>query len=468
MVSRISKKILSIGLILVSLLLLSSCEVNHYHEYNNHYYGVSDDVQINEVFKILNQHYYEKLPIDISQLSSVDEIFLYTDRYTYIYEVDTRSIDQGSAYVGVGITIQEHKDGLLVTKVNTNIEANKDVYAGDIITHINDTKLEGLDFSEKTQLLRGELDETRVIKITRINQEVTVTLTLVSVATPSVTFKYFNDIKIGYIKIDRFEGDTHVYFNESLQTLENLGMENLIIDVRDNGGGYLNATVEILRNFVYGNEPFVYVYYSKANYREAYRPNKSAKKPYEIITLINTNSASASEMLAGTLMQYDYKSFGDVSYGKDLFQGSVALTTFGENMRISMTMGYWILKDDTTVRGGIQPNINHVESGVRMFNQPILNKVYEKGHATSALLVYQYLLSQKVEGSFEFGLFDSNLEQMILTYQQENNIELTGKLDIDTQTSLIDFYRELINDVEYDNLLNGAIKYINENWTFNN
>ena len=102
------------GLVVV---VLSSCTVQFTNP-NTNYQNRSVNPQVNEVFDILKELYYEDLPLDLTKIDTLDELLAYVDPYTYVYEADTRSIETGETYVGVGLTIQEHADGLLVTDVN--------------------------------------------------------------------------------------------------------------------------------------------------------------------------------------------------------------------------------------------------------------------------------------------------------------------------------------------------------------
>src|SRR5690606_19610785 len=108
---------------------------------NTNYQNRSVNPQVNEVFDILKELYYEDLPLDLTKIDTLDELLAYVDPYTYVYEADTRSIETGETYVGVGLTIQEHPDGLLVTSVNPLTENYYLMYVGDIITEVDSVVL---------------------------------------------------------------------------------------------------------------------------------------------------------------------------------------------------------------------------------------------------------------------------------------------------------------------------------------
>ncbi len=451
--SRVIRKITSLILLLLTS-LLAGCEV----DFNIAPFGKRNrDPQIMEVYKVLEEYYYENLPVDISKVRSIDELLSFTDNYTYIYS-STRSIDVGDKYVGLGITIQEHKDGLFISSVNVLTETDNYLYVGDIITSVNETNLVGLKFDEKTALLKGQEGDEKRLKVIRFSEEISVTLNLFEV--PYESISYFKKGDNGYIKILRFTLETDEQFKEALTDLESQGITGLLIDVRDNGGGYLTSAANILREFINDTEPFLYTYYPRDNFYQAYKNSPIVEKSYPINVLTNENSASASEVIAGTMQKYGHKVIGTTTYGKDLFQVSVKLKKFPEGTYLSFTQGYWLLKDKSSVRGGINPDIYYPQVGVLSVSYPVVYKEFIKGDAHPLIKSFQYLLSRTSNHTYEPGLFDDNLEAMILEYQINNGLTQTKYLDKETQLHLIRYYRSLIKDDASDYQLNFALENI--------
>lgn len=428
------------------LSLLSSCDVNLNitpPEPKN------KDPQIMEVYQILEKYYYKKLPIDISKIESVEELLLFVDDYTYIYSAVTpRSIDMGNQYVGLGITIQDHQDGLFVANINELTETDKYLYVGDIITSVNENSLSELTFDEKTLLLKGAAGDEKRLKVRRFLEEVDVTINLFEV--PYESISYYKKDNYGYIKISRFGGETDENFLAALSDLESQGISGLLIDVRDNGGGYWATAIGILDLFINDNEPYVYLYYPKNDKYESYTNNSIVEKTYPINILVNENSASASEVIAGTMQKYGHKVIGTKTYGKDLFQIGYKLETFPGDKRLSFTRGYWLLNDKTSVAGGINPDIYYPQVGVLSIAYPVVYKEFDKGDAHPLIESFQYLISRTSSGIYEPGFFDDNFETMILEYQVANDLTQTKRLDKETQLHLIRYYRSLIKDEESD------------------
>lgn len=448
--SRVIKRI-TLFFLVIGLFILSGCQLNLNVSPKTE---KNPNPQIMEVYDLLNAYYYKKLPLDISKIESVEELLTYVDRYTYIYAT-TRSIDMGNQYVGLGVTISEHDEGILITDINIRTDRDAHLYVGDIITAVNGTLLKGLSFDEKALLLKGEKDEEKTLDINRFDDKVSVVIPLIEV--PFDSIEYQKKGNYGYIKILRFAGDTGTAFKAALTALEKETIEGLIIDVRDNGGGYLLSSVDVLNQFIDNTDPYLYIHEVKSNHLKGYKNDHPVTaKVYPVKVLVNEHSASASEIVAGTMQQVGFELIGEKTFGKDVYQTSHQLSTFPKDTYLSITGGYWLLKDKTRVNGGIKVDIERPQTGVLALEYPVVLKVFHKGDAHPIITTYQYLLSLSIESFYEPALFDDHLEAMILTYQQQNGLEPTKILDAPTQLSLIDFYRTLIKDNNNDHQLNYA------------
>lgn len=474
MALRISKKISTFLLILISIFTLSSCSFDDF-VFPNVELNVSSNEQVTVLYQILDQVYYEELPLNLRKIETIEELLSYTDPYTYIYKINTRDIEKGENYVGLGITITEHPLGLLVVDLNEFTNIDEEIYIGDIIFKVGETALNTLEYNDKTALLQGLEGDIKEIHIFRGDEEVTVTRELAEIPFKSVSHLLINNI--GYIKINRFGEDTSDMFLSSLTYLEENNIVNLIIDVRNNGGGYLDAVNDILRNFIIDENPFLYIYRVKEDRMDPFYSSNEEVKPYNISILVNENSASASEVLAGTMKKYDNLVYGERTYGKDVYQVGIDLhevsNVFQEGDILNVTQGYWLLNDKTRVTGGLEPTIYMNQSGLLSLNYPVLNQklnndnsltlvTYQKGEAHPLIVTYQYLLNSLYPFSYNLGYFNEEMEDILKIFQEEHNLLVNGILDLKTQMLLIDYYRTLIKDVTYDNQLNSLVNYLND------
>lgn len=262
-----------------------------------------EKARIKYIYDILDKNYYSDLNLDLENITSVEELLSYTDIHTRIYEQSTSAIAKDNSYLGVGLTIADVEEGFFVTKVNEYLDIYKAVFVGDIITEINGIVLKDLDFEAKKSLLMGEeVGEKKILTILRLGKQLQETVFIVDVPYESIYAEEFNEI--GYIKIERFALNTAKYFQESLAQLESANIKGLIIDLRNNGGGYLTAVYDILKEFLDGEEPLFYMYNVKDDMFTEYLPEQGTKrKQYPITILVNSNSASASEVLAGVMQK---------------------------------------------------------------------------------------------------------------------------------------------------------------------
>lgn len=418
-----------------------------------------------EVFDLLDDYYYKDLEFTIKDVNTVDDIIKkLNDPYTYIYEPDTRSIELEEAYLGIGITIVDIETGLLITDLNPNAGLQKRLYLGDIIRYVNGVSLEPLTFAKKQDQLRGNKDAVFDLTIKRGDHEIHEIVSVKEIPLYSVTHKYL-DNKVGYIDINRFSIATINLFDEALLSLEELGMEGLVIDVRDNGGGYLTAVVNILQHFMTGDNPFVTmhrVYDDKYTY---YYPNKqNTKKSYPIVILVNGNSASASEVLAIAMKEQEgYTLLGEKTFGKNLYQISVSLTQQKKTSFLNLTEGFWLSPDKNSVAGGLEPDIISLPNHLLTLPYPIYDKTLGLNDDLTNHEALIELLNIYEDSLSDFDIlktFSMEFMNKIKAFQTKESLDVTGTLNYETTLHLIDYYMSLANDENFDKQLKDALVYL--------
>lgn len=415
-----------------------------------------------EIYSILDRYYYKDLDFKLSDVTSTkDMIERLNDPYTYIYEANTRSIEFGEFYHGIGVTIIDTESGLLVTEINP-LANLKTVYPFDIITKVNDQPLEGLSFNDKQNLLIGSLNDLFTLSILRGDQTIVTTVTIKEIPLNSVSYKNYDGI--GLIDINRFSGNADDLFNTYLAALESEAIQGLIIDVRDNGGGYLDSVVSILNNFMIGEDAFLSMHRVYDDHYDRYFPIENAvPKTYPIVVLMNENSASASEVLAIAMKENgSYPLIGNKSFGKDVYQVSYSVEKSGENKLLNMTQGYWLSPKLNSVSGGILPDYEVAKHELFLFDYPMYVKPIELGmslESEEALVSLINLLETSLP-SFTLSTFDEAFEVKVRAYQEQNDLLVTGKLDYQTILNLIDQYQLLEQNELYDLQLQYALSYM--------
>lgn len=418
-----------------------------------------------EIFNILDDYYYKDLDFTIKDVKSVEDILeRIDDPYTYIYEPDTRSIELEEAYLGIGITIIDIDSGLLITDINPKAGLQKRLYLGDIIKVVNGVVLKDLSFTDKQDLLRGTSGTLFDLTILRGDHDIHEIISVKEIPLNSVTHKFL-DNKLGYIDINRFSIATINLFDTALSDLEGLGMEGLVIDVRDNGGGYLTAVVSILQHFMTGENPFVTmhrVYDDKFTY---YYPNKeNIKKTYPIVILVNANSASASEVLAIAMKEQEgYLVMGEKTFGKNLYQISVSLSHQKKASFLNLTEGFWLSPNKNSVEGGIEPDILSLPNYLLSLPYPVYNKtlsIKDDISSQEALVELLNMYEDTLDDFDGLDVFSEAFMAKLKAFQTKEALEITGTLNYETTLHLIDYYMALLENNNYDKQLADALSYL--------
>lgn len=282
--------------------------------------------------------------------------------YNYLGDPYTSYLDKDSTdnlmdrlkgeYKGIGVEITTNESGTVVMTVFENNPAEEaGIMVGDIITKVKGVDVNGKTTSEVSNMIKSTNGNVE-IEVNRGGITKTLTLKVSTVRIKSVIKNKYD--KTGYLRIETFSNTTYKQFKENLETLEKDGIENLIVDVRNNGGGFLNSAVEIAELFVEKGKP-IYGLQTKDK-KEMYKDTTKEKREYKVIVLINGGSASASEVLAAALKEsYGATLLGTKSYGKGTVQDTSELESGG---MIKYTTAYWLTPKGVTINEkGLTPDI---------------------------------------------------------------------------------------------------------------
>ena len=226
-------------------------------------------------------------------------------------------------YEGVGIEVTLDNNKVKITKVFADTPAKKaGIKVGDYITKVNGESVEGKSLSDVVSLIKNAKNKEVEITITRDNQEKAMKVTRTTVDMPYTSSKVYeeNGKKIGYLKIEMFSNNITKQVKKELESLKKKNIDKLVIDVRDNPGGYLTQLTEILSLFM-TKKDVIYQLQTKNNKEKVYSTSSKATYSYPVVVLINENSASASEILASAFKEtYGAEVVGVNSYGKGTVQ----------------------------------------------------------------------------------------------------------------------------------------------------
>ena len=326
--------------------------------YDTTYGDLSNDENLNEflsVYANILSNYYE----DVDTGALLDEAiagmmdYLGDDYTTYLDDESTAELfdSLSGEYKGIGVSINNSDKSIV--KVYDNTPAKKaGILPGDIIIGFNNTDVTSMSATEVVNLIK-ENNSTFTLKLQRGSQVVTVSLKNETLIAPNIDYYMVENTNIGYISIKTFSKTLATQVTNALNELENKGMTSLIIDLRDDTGGYLTAATDVASLFLKKGERIYSLSYQ--NNVNNYDDETNEYKDYKIVVLINENTASASEILAAALKQsYGATIVGETSFGKGKVQQTMQLD---DGSMVKYTSAYWLTPDGTCIdQVGITPD----------------------------------------------------------------------------------------------------------------
>lgn len=336
---------------------------------------VSDEFQeFLNTYEDIKENYYEEIDEGEMLNAGIKGMIDYLDdKYSvYMDEEETEEFNEQveGKYVGIGTEIMQLEDGSVVVSnpFEGSPAAKAGLQAGDVIIRVNDTDVTGKTSSEVSNLIKKSTDSTVNITVRRDDEEKTFTIERETIEIESVDSSVFdvNDKKVGYIYISIFAANTDQQFEQALEDLEKDGIDSLVIDVRSNSGGYLDCVTEIASLFL-GKGKVIYQLDTKGIVEKIYDETKT-KRDYPIAVLINSSSASASEILAASLKEsYGAEVVGVNSYGKGTVQRAYQLEN---GATVKYTIQKWLTPDGNWINEvGVEPTLR-VEMNVDYYQNP--------------------------------------------------------------------------------------------------
>jgi len=281
------------------------------------------------LLSLIEENYVDTIQIDSLIENAIPYVLEKLDPHSvYITAEDLKKYDEPleGNFDGIGIQFNTQNDTIVVINTISGGPSERvGLRAGDRIVSINDTVCAGVkmptdNIVKRLKGLRGTKVKVDVKRM-NIDKNISFVITRDKIPLYSLDVSYMIDKEIAYVKISRFAQTTHSEFIEAITKLRNKGMTKLILDLRGNGGGYLSAAIDIANEFLYAGKMIVYTAGRNRN-RNEYRAKKQGIcVSTELAILIDSWSASASEIVAGAIQDNDRGTIiGQRSFGKGLVQ----------------------------------------------------------------------------------------------------------------------------------------------------
>ena len=266
---------------------------------------------------------------------------------TYTNAKETKELEEPlqGEFSGIGIQFNMKQDTLYVIQTTVGGPSEKvGIMAGDRIITVNDTTIAGVKMknSDIMKRLRGKKGSKVTVQVKRGNNPelITFRITRDKISLYSIAATYMIDEKTGYVLISRFGAKTYDEMVEAIKKLEKQGMKQVIIDLGNNGGGYLNAAIDMCNEFLQRGQLIVYTQGDKNPRKEAKANGLGDYKDLKMVVIVDQLSASASEIFAGAMQDWDRAVVvGRRSYGKGLVQSPFKFDD-GSMMRLTVARYY--------------------------------------------------------------------------------------------------------------------------------
>ena len=339
-------KKLSVSLLALFALIFCFSETKSQQDLNQDYFEMNKAIEIfGSVFKNLHSNYVDDLNSGDLVKTAIDAMLAKLDPYTVYYpESDMEDVKMQllGQYGGIGSLIHKQNNHVMISEPYENLPAHKaGLKAGDIILKIDGENCEGKTTSQVSERLRGQAGSTIELTIERDGKQFTTTLKREEIKLPNVSYSGMIDTNVGYIKLTEFTKDAGLHVLQAYKKLEAQGAKYLVLDLRDNGGGLLNEAVNIVNLFVEKGNVVVSKKTKHIEKNATYKTTKKAAAPnIPLVVMINPYSASASEIVAGSLQDIDRAVvIGQRSFGKGLVQTIIPLV-YNSQMKVTESKYY--------------------------------------------------------------------------------------------------------------------------------
>jgi len=248
-------------------------------------------------------------------------------------------------FEGIGVQFNMVEDTLLVVQTVSNGPSERvGILAGDRIVSVNDTAIAGVKMSKEEIMrrLRGPKGTVAMLGIVRrgIQEKLTFKVVRDKIPVHSIDAAYMVRPQVGYIRIGNFGATTHDEFCESLKKLQKEGMQSLILDLQENGGGYLHAAVQVAEEFLQENDLIVYTSGRRIQRTEYKARGGGLFTKGKVIVLVDSYTASAAEIVSGAIQDHDRGIVvGRRTFGKGLVQRPIDLPD-GSMLRLTVAHYY--------------------------------------------------------------------------------------------------------------------------------
>lgn len=390
--------------------------------------------------------------------SALDE----NSRYLTAEEFDDRYEQVEGEYAGIGVTLWESNGKVVFgATIPGSPATDSGLQPGDVLVSVDGQSVADFDVDKAISLIRGEAGTTVTLGIERNGQSMVLSVKRAVVKINPVSYELLGQNNAAYVSLSSFTAQTRVAFADAMADLASQGVDKIILDLRDNGGGYISAAIDVASYFIPDGALVVTETYKNEKKNIPHYANHEKNK-FKLVLLVNGNSASASEIVAGAIRDHQAGELvGNTTFGKGTVQTSVVLKN---NDAIWLTIAeYTLPKGESIHKKGINPQ--HI-IGNRMVPADLSglepmdpSRIYSLGDQGPGVLALKQRL--QVMGYYFEPMndrFDDRTADVVSAFQNYAELYPYGVADITTQLRINDYASNAL--VEEDTQLDLAKRLI--------
>ncbi len=324
------------------------------------YDRLSRYAKMDEILQYIEAWYYEEPDVDLL-LENATRGLLYglDDPYSFYYNAEewaTLWDDDEGEYAGVGLQLLgNYLDySVTITRVFNDTPAQKaGLRKGDLLVRVEDIEVTAYTMQNAVNVMRGEVGQEVEIEVYRDGEYIVFQVPRAIIHINRIEYTMLED-QVGYIVLYEFAGESQQEFADAVTALRKQGATSLVVDLRDNGGGWVDAAIDIADLFL--NEQVLVYSQDRYGNREEYK-TKAGADDIPLVILVNENSASSSEILSGGLQAAGRAQIvGTLTYGKGIIQTVIGLSDQTDGFQMTYAQ-YFLSNDQAVHKIGITPDL---------------------------------------------------------------------------------------------------------------
>ncbi|HLR18312.1 MAG TPA: S41 family peptidase [Staphylococcus sp.] len=419
--------------------------------------------KVQEVYKTLNNEYYKNTDSEkLSEAAINGMVKNLNDPYSdYMTKKETKSFneDVSGDFVGIGAEMQQKGDKIEITSPMKSSPAEKaGIQPKDVVTKVDGKSIKGLPLEAIVKKIRGKKGTDVTLTINRGGQTHDITIERDKIHVKSV--EYEKQKGVGVFTINKFQESTASELKTSILKAHKDGVSKIVLDLRNNPGGLLDEAVKMANIFIDKGKTIVQL--EKGDHKEKITASNDAlkeAKDMDVSILVNKGSASASEVFTGAMMDYDKaKVYGTKTFGKGIVQTT---HEFNDGSLLKFTNMKWLTPKSHYIHNkGIKPDVKLNIPEYQTLNVIPDDKTYKLGDNNKNVKTMKIGLSalgHEVNNSS--NEFDNALQSAIKSFQKENDLDVNGKFDKETNKK---FTQQLVDKAnKEDTVLQDLLKKLN-------